>query len=281
MTLDEFKKIFHKIPQNLTQIAFGIGDIDGNPELFDMFKYCRENSYNLVIPNVTINGKNISKEHYDNLSKLCGAVAVSMYDKDNCYNSVFELTSRGLKQVNIHMLLSEETYDDCFQVINDKLTDKRLEKLNAIVFLMLKPKGDRNTYNSIKSIEKYSKLVNYAIEKNVQIGMDSCSGPSVLKSLNNIDTRSIEPCESGLFSLYINAFGEAFPCSFTEGTKGWKKGINILQIEDFISDVWNSNKILKWRKTLLGSTKNCDCKFKNDCRSCPVYDISLCKGKKQ
>ena len=59
MSFDTFKSIFHKLPKNLTQIAFGIGDIDGNPDLWRIMEYCRSNSYNSVVPNITVNGMGV------------------------------------------------------------------------------------------------------------------------------------------------------------------------------------------------------------------------------
>ena len=82
MSLETFKKIFHKIPLNLTQIAFGIGDIDANPDLWKIMEYCRNNNYNQVVPNITINGKRLTDEHIGMLAELCGAVAVSRYNPD-------------------------------------------------------------------------------------------------------------------------------------------------------------------------------------------------------
>ena len=56
MSLDTFKQIFHKFPRSLTQIAFGIGDIDSNPDLWNIMRYCRDNNYQFIVPNVTVNG---------------------------------------------------------------------------------------------------------------------------------------------------------------------------------------------------------------------------------
>jgi len=113
-----FKKVFHNLPRTLTQIAFGIGDIDANPDIWKIFDYCRNNEHNEVVPNVTINGARLTPETLDNLAKYCGAVAVSRYNpSDFCYDAVEELSVRGMKQVNIHMLLSRETYEDCFKVL--------------------------------------------------------------------------------------------------------------------------------------------------------------------
>jgi hypothetical protein len=132
MSFDTFKHIFDIIPQTLTQIAFGIGDIDANPDLWLMMRYCRDH---LVIPNLTINGERMTPQYYDLIASNCGACAVSLYDYDTCYNAVKELTDRRMTQTNIHCLLSEETFEKCKKVLQDRLTDPRLAKMNAIVFL--------------------------------------------------------------------------------------------------------------------------------------------------
>jgi hypothetical protein len=138
MNFDTFKKVFSNLPPTITQIAFGIGDIEGNPDMWDIFDYCNKND---VVPNVTVNGEGITDEISDKLVSKCGAVAVSLYDKDKTYNTVKKLTDKGLNQTNIHFMLSEQTYDKAFELMNDYLFDERLMKLNAIVFLSLKKQG--------------------------------------------------------------------------------------------------------------------------------------------
>ena len=93
MSFETFKDIFDKLPQTLTQIAFGIGDIDSNPDLLKMFEYCRENDHNPgVVPNLTINGYGLNEEWVKTLVHHCGGVAVSVYQpKDVCYNAVEQL----------------------------------------------------------------------------------------------------------------------------------------------------------------------------------------------
>ena len=59
MSFETFKIIFSKMNKNLTQIAFGIGNIDANPDMWKIFQYCRDNN---VIPNVTINGARMTPE---------------------------------------------------------------------------------------------------------------------------------------------------------------------------------------------------------------------------
>ena len=71
-----------------------------------------------------------------------------------------------------------------------------------------------------------------------------------------------EPCESGLFSSYINCHGEFFVCSFSEGEKEWKDGINVLDCGSFLEDVWYNDKVNEWRKKLLDNN-----------RCCPIFDL--------
>lgn len=122
MSLATFKKILVRLPPTVTQIAFGIGDIDANPDLWDIFQHCREHD---VVPNVTINGARMTSEHYDRLAVLCGAVAVSHYEDDVCFDAVQHLADAGLQQVNIHQIISKETYKDAERVIRAAKQDPR------------------------------------------------------------------------------------------------------------------------------------------------------------
>lgn len=266
MSFENFKIIFDKLPSNLTQIAFGIGDIDANPDLFKMFEYSRKNN---VIPNVTINGARLTDEIVDKLVSLCGAVSVSHYDNETCYNAIKRLTDKGLKQVNIHQLLSQETYDKCFDVMKDSISDSRLEKLNAVVFLTLKPKGKRNKLTPLRSTEKYNKLIDFAFENKAAIGFDSCGAPMFIEAVKHRKNFKLlealaEPCESTLFSIYIDVNGKMYPCSFLEDVS---EPVDVLNCEDFIKDVWNNPLVEQFRKKLLAT---CD---KNNCRKCPQFNI--------
>ena len=78
------------------------------------------------------------------------------------------------------------------------------------------------------------------------------------KSYNAFKT-SVEPCESSCFSIYINVDGDAYPCSFLEGT--WDP-VDVLKANDFMKDVWNSPQMSAFRKKLIDGG-----------RSCPVYEI--------
>jgi radical SAM protein with 4Fe4S-binding SPASM domain len=274
MSFDIFKNIFDKISKNkiLTQIAFGAdAQATANPDLFKMMQYARSKD---VIPNITV--ADIDNETALKLSNVCGAVAVSVYKhagKDIAYNSIKRLSDAGLEQINIHFMLSDETFDDAFEIMNDSISDSRLCNLNAIVFLSLKQKGRGVKFNTI-SQDNYKKLVDYAFDNNISIGFDSCSAPTFINSVKdkkNFDLlyEMSEPCESTLFSSYINEHGIFFPCSFTENWKegNWENGLSVLDSDDFVSDIWNHPKTVFFRNSLIQNTDL------NKCRNCPAYSV--------
>lgn len=264
MSLETFKTIFAKFPATLTQIAFGIGDIDANPDLRAIFRHCRENG---IVPNVTINGSRMMADDYEFLATTCGAVAVSLYDYETCVTAVEELGRRGLQQVNIHCLLSEETYDKCLMIIDRARHDPRLVKyLNAVVFLWLKPMGKRNTYHQITDLDKMRHLFATAEEQGVSVGFDSCSASNFTRAIGDRYKECVEPCESTLFSIYIDVNGKAYPCSFSEGI-GYD-GVDVVGCTDFLTDIWYSDDFKRFRYAVIAG------KDENECRQCPIYDLA-------
>lgn len=90
MTIDDFKKVFKKLTSTkiLTQIAFGICDIDTNPDFFAIMEYARRHG---VIPNYTCNGNKVTKIVAEKTASLCGAVAVSVVS-ENSYDAIKQFT---------------------------------------------------------------------------------------------------------------------------------------------------------------------------------------------
>ena len=265
MSFDAFKKIFDKLPNTTNQIAFGVdAKCKSNPDTFKIMEYTRENG---VIPNVTV--ADVDKETAKKLAGVCGAVAVSRYqDKEICYDTIQRLADAGLDQINIHQMISLETLYQAYRTIDDYCFDDRVrENIKAIVFLSLKTKGRGKGYIPL-SQEEFDDLVNYAMDKNVPIGFDSCSAPKLMNTIKDNPNKkeieqSIEPCESTLFSLYCDVNGEFYPCSFCEQIDRWDNGISGIDINDFISDVWNNKRLMNFGKKLVVENK----------RSCPIYNI--------
>jgi len=253
------------MPDTLTQIAVGIGDIDGNPELWDILAYTRSKG---IVPNITINGSRINEIDLDQLKEYCGAVAVSYYNDRDCFNTIYRLaTNREMKQINIHMLLAKETFQKCMNLMKESLENWRLRDLNAIVFLWLKPKGNRNKYHQITK-NQYEQIVDFALKHDIKFGFDSCSAPFFTKTYKNHSMfdpnvlQMVESCESCLFSYYVNVDGIGYPCSFAEGIK---PGVDLLIFDNF----WNHPHTQNFRVACIAS------KDQNDCRNCIIYDLKF------
>lgn len=264
MSFETFKKIMDILPKSIQQIAFGADStLKSNPDIWKMMEYCRSVG---IIPNVTL-AQILDDETADNLAKYCGAVALSDHgDFDIMANAVKMLTDRGMKQVNIHVVLSQETFDSVMNVFEKRLTDPRLEKLNAIVCLSLKQKGRGESFHTLTQ-DQFNAIVKFAFDNNISMGFDTCSACKVFNIFKDDENirRSIECCESTLSSCYIGHNGEYFPCSFTEGTPGWESGINVLDCKDsaeFVEKVWNNPRTEEFRQKLL-----------NNHRACPIYEI--------
>jgi len=269
MSFDTFKQIVDNMTFTdgrpcLLQVAFG-GDSQAtsNPDLLQMMHYLRNKG---IIPNITVADldDNMAKQ----LAAVVGGIAVSRYvDKNVCYDTVKRLVDNGLKQVNIHQLVSEQTEYQVYETINDRLTDSRLSKLNAIVLLSLKQVGRGITHRPLDH-EKFQAIVNYALSKGVGIGFDSCSAFKFLKAVRThkdfekFNTLA-EPCEATCFSSYIDVEGNYYPCSFAEQVE---KPISALD-GNFIH-VWNSEQVKNFRNRLMDTTTKNDLK----CRTCPLFD---------
>lgn len=254
-SFDVAKQVIDKLPKMLTQIAFGVdAQCESNPDWFDIFKYSREKSF---IPNVTV--ADITQETADKISDVCGACAVSRYDnKDICYNSLSKIK---LKQKNIHQMISQETFAQALETINDIKYDDRLKDLNAIVFLSLKKKGRGIGYHRLTD-EQFEELIEKCSELGVSYGFDSCSATKFLKTkTGKKNSQFVEKCESSLSSGYCNVDGDFFPCSFTEGLDEWKEGISIINAESF-DDVWFHPRVQNFREKLLSNMRNC-----------PIYNV--------
>jgi hypothetical protein len=265
MSLDTLKSILDKTPQTLTQIAYGICDIDSHPQFFEILEETRRRG---IIPNFTTSGIGVTKEIAEKVAKICGAVAVSVNSQRLAISlravQLFNESSNTL-QTNIHYMLSEQTYDDAFTII-DEVSHLPLFK-GAVVFLAYKPKQPNQPFTTLKDVDKYKKLIEYCHSKGVRVGFDSCSCPLYMKTINgepNEDklAQYAEKCEANLHSLYINCKGEFYPCSFSEGMGKWESGINLKNILDF-NEIWHDNRVVEWRNHLL----KCD-------RNCPIYNLN-------
>ena len=235
----------------------------GNPDMKEIFEWSKSHG---VAPNVTVNGEGITDEWARWLADTCGAVAVSLYDKDKTYNTIDKLYKAGMKQVNIHYMIANETIPRLVGLIDEIALkkDPRLKGLNTLVLLSLKSKGRGVHFTSI-SQGQFDVICDLMIAHKLNIGFDSCSADKVKKwakarGLFKQFKNMIEPCESTIYSSYINERGEFFPCSFMESEPGWEKGIDVASAENLLKDVWYAKNTSIFRDKVIKCRKSCsDC----------------------
>ena len=264
MSIETYEKILDKLPLSITQVAFGAdANLSSNPDIWKIMEATRKRG---VVPNITV--ADVDDYTADMLTTYCGAVAVSRYaNKNLCYDSIKRLTDRGMKQVNIHIILSATSFDMVLETISDMRNDPRLAKMNAIVFLSLKQKG-RGYNKETMSMEQFSEIVQIALDSGISFGFDSCGSHKFIRSIQGHDNfknmvQSVEPCESSLFSTYIDVDGMFHPCSFSPKTKIWGyDGLDVVNCTDFLKDIWYHERTVAFRKSLLEGGRNC-----------PLYNI--------
>lgn len=244
----------------LLQLAFGITNLTTNPELLQI---CAFSNRMGITPNITCHGKDeVSDSFLKGLCNMCGAVSVSKYDKDKTYNFIERLKYAGAKQINMHLLIAEETYDDVIKTLYDIKNDKRLNYLTSVIFLFLKQRGRGEGFHTI-SQEKADDMFKTALDNDIKFGFDICCSHRfsafVKKYPNqNLNIPTIyDYCDSSRFSGYTNTLGEYCPCSFIEGNGMWKNSPNVFDCHNFIDEIWNGDMQEMYRSILLGKNNHC------------------------
>lgn len=259
MPFELYKAVIDKMP-TLTQVALGIGDLNGVPELEKILAYTRSKG---IVPNITINGLDCGGRFAigwaDLLARYCGAVAISLYDAYTVYKAAMLLRQKGLKQVNIHALMSTDTYEQVSKNLDLLIHSKSIGLVDNVVFLSIKPMG-RGEKDTPLSHEKFKTLVEKVKASNTGVGFDSCSANRFVGLYPEYkDAPEVEPCESGLFSAYVDVDGLLYPCSFSVNHVG---PFTVHNEHDFLGNVWYGNQMKYWRNLLL-----------KNCRNCPIHKI--------
>ncbi len=270
MTVDNFKKIVHQSRGKCNQIALGgRGDPDQHENFEEFLKISRENQ---IVPNFTTSGYGLTLSSAKLCKEYCGAVAVSWYRSEYTIKAINILLDVGVK-TNIHFVLGNNSIDEAI----DRLKRNDFPKgINAVIFLLHKPVGqgtDKNVINvkDPRLLEFFSLI---DIRHPFKIGVDSCTVPGIFNFSEKIRQESIDSCEAGRFSCYIDSDMNMMPCSFDQKQE-FKISIKHLSIEK----AWNSKPFDKFRNKMHSACPNCD--KRNLCLGgCPIVPkIVLCENK--
>lgn len=192
------------------------------------------------------------------------------------YNAIKMLLDAGVK-TSIHYVLSKKSIDEAIIRLKNNAFPKGI---NAVVFLLYKPVGLGKEENVLNVNDKKVKEFFNAVDNcktDFKIGFDSCTCPGIVNFTKNIQLESIDFCEGGRFSAYIDANMNMMPCSFANQDSSWHTSLNNHTIEE----VWNNEIFNKFRYSLNHSCQSC--KNRDACGGgCPlVNQITLCNKKER
>lgn len=274
MSVEDFESILKQSKGKLFQCALGgAGDVDTHENFEEIVKLCCK--YNIV-PNFTTSGIALTKEKAEICKKYCGAVAISEHFADYTDKALNLLLDAGVK-TNIHYVLSKKTIDTAIERIeNNSFKDG----INAVVFLLYKPVGlGKEEYMLTADDPKVRKFFNLIDTKKLhhKVGFDSCSCSGLINFTKDVNLDSVDFCEGGRFSAYIDANMHMMPCSFANQDPSWFVDLH----KNTIQEAWDSEIFDKFRYSLKHSCSGC--KNRNACAGgCPlVNQITLCNRKER
>ena len=240
MSLKDFKRLIDQVKDHTNQIALGgRGDPNHHENFQEIVEYARKND---VVPNYTTSGIGLTKEQVQ-ISKLCGAVAVSDYNKTHTYEALKMLMDEKVK-TNIHTIFSSFSSYYCERILrgedvwNEKVD---LERLNAVIFLLFKACGNGAYHSELtpepKQVSEFSKNLRNT-KTRFKIGFDSCMINLISKYHKFTDNEKLglDFCESGRMSVYVTPNMKLVPCSFANYDLF---GVDLNKLS--VYDAWNKS----------------------------------------
>lgn len=276
MSIDEYATIINQAKGATFQVALGgAGDPNKHEDFEEILIKTKEAN---IVPNLTTTGFQLNNSEIDCISKYCGAVAVSFYstltssgEESNpiTIQAIEKFIKSGCK-TNIHYVLHRDNINEALYRIKNNLFPKGI---NAVVFLLYKPVGLGKIEKMLSANDK--KYINFlTILKNkkhsFKYGFDTCQSPALFNFCDFISEESLEFCEAGRFSMYIDSSLNAYPCSF---------GINNQDISvslkyNTIKEAWGSDVFNKFRAKFIRGCEKCSVSC---CRNCPLdLGINIC-----
>ena len=256
MKLDDFKSIIDEVSYHVNQVALGgRGDPNHHENFKEIVEYCKLKG---VVPNYTTSGIDLTDEHIE-ISKQCGAVAVSEYSQDFTYKALERLTNAGVK-TNIHQIFSNKSFDKCKDIVLGNIPENwkfDYNGLNAIIFLLFKPHGAGKNLpdyiTPVSYLQDFAKII-FDPQCKFKVGMDSCLVNYMVKYGNPTKEQlmSIDTCEASRMSSYITPDMKFMPCSFADENK-WS-----VKIENGLKSIWQDSKIFNdFRNKLINHKDIC------------------------
>lgn len=254
---------------NVFQVALGGGEPLEHP---DFIRIIDETVRREIVPNFTTNGLHLTEDICKSIQGKLGAVALSATSIDEISVKTVEMLRCFGIETNVHYVLSSKNIVEATGIAKG-LFNKRLEKVNAVIFLTYKPAGRGSVRGVVTRGEKFDDFIEAIGDKNIKrpkLGFDACFVPMLL-SRSVVSSALVDCCEGGFFSVYVDHKKNVSPCSFC----GDKDSFSLDEYDFY--DIWN-NKFEAFRKQQENHCQNTSCIGHSLCRGCcPYYpEITIC-----
>ena len=260
MRLSDFQSIIDVVSHHTNQVALGgRGDPNKHPKFAEMLEYCRKNN---VVPNYTTSGIDLTEDEVE-ISKMCGAVAVSDYENFFTYDALKLFMDAGIK-TNIHQIFDSKSFLKCISLLvgMDYWSGRvDIERLNAVIFLLFKPQGNGQQMKFLQPSPIQLETIADTIlepECDFKVGMDSCLANHVLQYVtpSALQAMSIDTCEAARMSGYITPDMKFKPCSFAD------ERTEVDLKDNDLGKLWNESLPFKYFRTILhGNPRACPIGF--------------------
>ena len=246
------------------QVALGGGEPLEHPDFLAMLDLTRERG---IVANFTTNGLLLDDAWARALVGRVGAVALSAASVADIPSDKIRLLSRAGVRTNLHFVLSRRSLRDAIEILEGRHEDL-LEGLSAIVFLTHKPRGRGGVSDCLEygspELEQFLSLTKESRSR-TPIGFDACFVPPVLHH-GCADPRTVDACECGFFSVYVDEHLTVKPCSFAPDDED----SHSLLEWDFAT-IWN-DLYESYRTRQLNNICLRECAAREHCRGvCPHF----------
>lgn len=273
MSFDQYAFILERLASprwgNVFQVAIGGGEPVQHPDFPRILRHTQKCG---VVANFTTSGAGLDRPLAELAGRHAGAVAVSAASLDSLDRRAVDLLAQAGARVNVHYVLGRESIAQATDILLGKTNDL-LSRVNAVIFLTLKPMGRASRENCLQDGPDLKRFL-AAIGNNAcraKIGFDACFVPLLLRH-TGVNPECVDACEGGFFSLFIDEAMQVKPCSFASGQDSG------LDLERFDMDfIWNV-AFEEYRAAAFAKPCGSDCPAAADCRGlCPLHaDIVPC-----
>lgn len=276
MSLENYETIMKQCKNRVFQVALGgAGDPNKHEFFEEVLSMTREYG---IVPNLTTSGYDLLEQEIHFIKKYCGAVAVSFYSRiesnkennDVTIDAIRRFVNNGCK-TNIHFVVSDDSIDEATYRLENEIWPTGIE---AIIFILYKPVGLGKREKIVKKGKRLARFLNAAIRKKhlYRVGFDTCFTSALIKYSESLEMSSVDACEAGRFSMYIDAEMYAYPCSFDNQQGKYRVSMENKQIEE----IWNGIEFEHFRNKHLQKCNTC--KDSNICNyGCGLkLEIDLC-----